>query len=82
MRDARDVRTTLTLEDDIYAAARAIARQRGVSLGQVISELSRQALRGETVARETRNNLRLFPKRNDARPVTPELVKQLLDEVD
>jgi predicted DNA-binding ribbon-helix-helix protein len=82
MRDAPGVRTTLTLEDDIYAAARALARQRGVSLGQIISELSREALRGETVPLETRNNLRLFPRRNDARPVTPELVKQLLDEVD
>ena len=70
------------LEDDIYVAARALAAQRRVSLGQVISELSRKGLQGKTVQPGTRNGLHLFPKRSDARPVTPSLVKDLLEEND
>lgn len=76
------MRTTLTLDDDIYAAARALAEQRRVSLGEVISELSRSGLHGNSSPSGIRNGLQLFPKRPDARPVTPDLVKQLLEETD
>lgn len=82
MRDNSSMRTTLTLEDDIYAAARALAEQRRIPLGRVISELSRLGLRGNALPSETRNGLRLFPKRPGASPVTPALVKELLEETD
>lgn len=76
------MRTTLTLEDDVYAVARALALQRRVPLGQVISELSRAGMKGDPLPAKTRNGLRLFPKRPDAQPVTTELVKKLLEETD
>jgi hypothetical protein len=38
------VRTTLSLDDDVLASARVLARQRGESLGAVISELARKGL--------------------------------------
>ena len=38
------MRTTLQLDDDVLAAARVLARQRRRSVGDVISDLARQAL--------------------------------------
>ncbi len=74
------MRTTLTLDDDILEAARAIAAARGVSIGEVISELARASLapRPETV--EVRNGIPLFPIRPGAGRVTPDIVRTLLDE--
>ncbi len=39
------MRTTLTIDDDVPEAARELASRRRRSLGEVISALSRQALR-------------------------------------
>lgn len=38
------MRTTVTLEDDVLTAARALAEARGISLGQALSELARRGL--------------------------------------
>ena len=38
------MRTTVTLDDDVYEAARARARASGKRLGRVLSEMARQAL--------------------------------------
>ncbi len=38
------MRTTLNIEDEIYEAARVLARTRGASLGAIISELARRGL--------------------------------------
>jgi len=40
----RGVRTTLTLQPDVYAAAQRLAKLSGQSLGDVISELARRGL--------------------------------------
>ena len=40
------MRTTLDLDDQVLAAARALARARGTSLGEAVSELARRGLRG------------------------------------
>lgn len=75
------MRTTLTLDDDVLASARALAAQRGVSIGTVVSEFARRSLAPSQPA-ATRNGIRLFPVRPDAGPVTPELVKTLAEDVD
>jgi hypothetical protein len=75
------MRTTLTLDDDVLASARALAAQRGVSIGAVVSELARRSL-ASSQPTATRNGIRLFPVRPDAGPVTPELVKTLAEDVD
>ncbi len=80
MRDAGCVRTTLTLDDDILASARALARQRELPLGTVISELARRGLSSDRTSISVRNGLRLFPVRAGAGTVTPEIVKRLLEE--
>jgi hypothetical protein len=73
------MRTTLDLEEDVLLAAKEIARQRGVTVGKVLSDLARKALTHE-VAGGTKNNLPLFPIQPDAGIVTLELVNHLRDE--
>ncbi len=73
------MRTTIDLEEDVLLAAKELARQRGVSIGKVLSDLARQAL-ARSEWRDTRNDLPLFPVQPDARVVTPELINQLRDE--
>jgi hypothetical protein len=73
------MRTTLDLEEDVLLAAKEIARQRGVTVGKVISDLARQAMTRQS-AGSTRNGIPLFPVREDAGVVTLELVNKLRDE--
>ena len=40
------MRTTLDLDDTVLAAARSLARAKGVSIGAAVSELARRGLRG------------------------------------
>ncbi len=40
------MRTTVDIDPDVLAAARALARRRNTSIGQVLSQLARQALTG------------------------------------
>jgi hypothetical protein len=47
------VRTTLDIEDDVLAAAKELARQQGISAGQVVSKLLRSALSGEPPAQRS-----------------------------
>lgn len=73
------MRTTLTIDDDVLAAARALAERREETLGAVVSDLMRQALRPPEQVFETRNGIPLLPVRGNA-VVTPELVKALFED--
>lgn len=75
------MRTTLTLDDDVLASARALAAQRGVPIGTIISDLARRGL-APVQPTAIRNGIRLFPVRPDAGTVTPELVKTLSEDID
>lgn len=75
------MRTTLALDDDVLDAARALARQRGISLGAVISGLARAALRASVpVQRQQRSGLPLLPVNTPGAVVDLKLVNQLRDE--
>ncbi len=39
------MRTTVTIDDDVLAVARALAERQGTSLGRVLSELARRGFR-------------------------------------
>lgn len=84
MFDARWLmRTTLSLDDDVLDAARALARQRGVSVGEVISGLARAALRTAVPSQTTpkqRSGLPLLASKAPAAVVDLQLVNQLRDE--
>ena len=75
------MRTTLSIDDDVLAAAKTLAAQQHKSVGEVISSLSRQALRPVATRAATRNGIPLLPVRKQSTPVTPELVNQLRDEL-
>lgn len=75
------MRTTLSIDDDVLAAAKAMASLQHKSVGEVISALTRQALRPSKPSGNTRNGIPLLPVRAGATPVTPELVNQLRDEL-
>jgi len=73
------MRTTLIVDDDVLKAANRIAEARGTSVDTVISDLARRGLALATSG-TTRNGIRLFPVREGAGPVTPDIVRRLLDE--
>lgn len=75
----RIMRTTLNIDEDVLLAAKEIAKQRGATVGEILSELARQALTHEAKT-TTRNDLPIFPIQPDAGIVTLELVNQLRDE--
>ena len=75
------MRTTLTIDDDVLAAAKGLAARQHKSVGEVISAMSRQALRPAAARRKARNGVPLLAVRAGAAPVTLEIVNQLRDEL-
>lgn len=73
------VRTTLTIADDVLEAAKAIARERGVSVGDAISDLARRSLQAPQPGGR-RNGVPLLPTRKPETVVTLEMVNALRDE--
>ncbi|MBM3499600.1 MAG: CopG family transcriptional regulator [Armatimonadetes bacterium] len=72
------MRTTLDVDDEVIAAVRSLARQRGRTMGQVVSDLVRQAL-APRPAQEVRNGVPLFAPPPGRGPATMELVNALRD---
>jgi hypothetical protein len=74
------MRTTLAIDDDVLVAAKAIARQERRSVGDVVSDLARRALR-RPQAPTARNGIPLLSIRDEAAVVTLETVNMLRDEL-
>jgi hypothetical protein len=75
------MRTTLAIDDDVLAAAKGLAARQRRTVGEVISALARQALKPAEPGAASRNGVPLLPIQPGATPVTPELVKQLDNEL-
>jgi hypothetical protein len=75
------MRTTLNLDDDVIETARLLAAQQRRPLGVVVSALIRRAVEPPPKPAAERNGIPLFPVARGARPVTPEIVAELLDEI-
>lgn len=75
------MRTTLAIDDDVLAAAREMAATERKSVGEVISDLARKAMRPAPSARATRNGVPLLAVRPGTPRVTSELVRQLQEEL-
>ena len=73
------LRTALAIDDDVLAAARALAEQQKRSIGEIVSELARRSLH-RPVGRTERNGVPLLPITNPAARVTLEMVNELQDE--
>jgi hypothetical protein len=74
------MRTTIDIEEDVLHAAKEIARQRRMTLGQVLSDLARKSLTQRPPVSK-KHGLPLFPIKNDAGVVTLELVNHLRDKL-
>lgn len=75
------MRTTISIDDDVLAAAKELAAKERKTIGEVLSSLAREALRPQKPARRTRNGVPLLPVRPGVKPVTLELVNQLRDDL-
>jgi hypothetical protein len=75
------MRTTLTIDDDVLAAAKELATMEGKSVGEVLSALARRALRPVKTGRKTRNGVPLLPLKPNTQRVTSELVHRLREEL-
>ena len=67
------MRTTLNVDDDVLATARALAQERGITVGAALSELARRGSRPRSAAMD-----RLIPGfvvDPDSPPITPEMVR-------
>ena len=74
------MRTTLKLDEDVLAAARALAQQQDKTLGEVVSELARKGLVPPASAPQYRNGIRLMPVRPGATPMTLDQINALRDD--
>ncbi len=73
------MRTTLDLDFDVLQAAKEIGASRGVSAGQVVSELVRKAL-ASPATKKVRNGVPLLSRKAGSPPLTMAAVNQLRDE--
>lgn len=75
------MRTTVTLDDDVLAVARALAERRRMSLGRALSELARRGFRtGAATAKRKREPGTVFAVDPDAHPITNEDVHRSLSD--
>ncbi len=73
------MRTTLNLDEDVLRVAKRLASERGQSIGRVVSEGFRQALRPAGAAAAERNGIPQLRRRAEGQVVTPDLVRELLE---
>jgi len=83
------MRTTVTLEPDVYELATLYAKGRGVTLGTALSELARKGAEAHLDKKSISQNLvrgpkgmLMFPPRTDGRVITTEMVRAALEEYD
>jgi hypothetical protein len=78
------MRTTVTLDDDVYEAAQARAQATGKRLGRVLSEMARQALqpserRSKRSAKES-SRFPVFEVPENARLIPASRIQKALDD--
>jgi len=73
------MRTTLDLDDDLLATVRQLARQQGLTIGQLISELARQSL-ATRAPLKVRNGVPLFVPKAAASKPNLRIVNKLREE--
>ena len=83
MLDVRgaEMRTTLTLDDDLLEIARQMAEAQSKTIGKVVSSLLRKALTPPSIPPSYRNGILLVPRHEGAPPSTLEMIKRLDEEM-
>jgi hypothetical protein len=75
------MRITLSIDDDVLIAARERAYLERKTIGEVISSLARKGLCPPQPVEVVRNEIRLLPVQPGVGISTPELIRQLMDEL-
>ncbi|MEO8907983.1 MAG: hypothetical protein ABI310_07900 [Microbacteriaceae bacterium] len=74
------MRTTLDIKDSVLSAAKAIARDEGISVGEAVSRLALAGLAPrETVVDARATGFPIFQPDVDAAPITIDLVNENRD---
>src|SRR5437016_14621402 len=73
------MRTTLSLDDDVFRAVKAYAESRDVAIGKAVSELVRRGLHAPLQTRVV-NGLHVVELPSGSPAITAEDVKKLQDE--
>ena len=73
------MRTTIDLDEDVLKVAKHLAQERAQSLGRVFSDLARQALQPAPQPKARSGVIPVLPRKPGARPVTSQMVKDLLE---
>ena len=77
------MRTTLRLDDDVLRAARSLARTERKTVGQVVSELARRGLAPRPKRPSGRHSpVPVFDVSPEAPPLTPEMVREALEDAE
>lgn len=76
------MRTTLRIDEDVLRAARSLARADGRTVGEVLSELARRGLQPAPPKRRTRSGLPVFDVPAGTAPLTPEMVREALEDAE
>ena len=74
------MRTTVTIDDDVLAVARALAERRRSSLGSALSELARRGFKGNPAESDGKGGVPVFRVSVDAGPITSDDVYRALNE--
>jgi len=75
------MRTTLSLDDDVFQVVRSYAESRSLALGKAVSELVRKGLASPT-STHTVNGIQVFDVPRDSRRITSKRVKELESELE
>jgi hypothetical protein len=70
------MRTTISLDDDVFEVIKTYAENRSLAMGKAVSELVRRGLSAPVKTRVV-NGLVVFDVPEGSEPVTSEFVKQL-----
>jgi len=73
------MRTTVNLDAEVLRTVRSLGRERGESLGTVISALVREALRPPDQV-TYKGDFPVFQVREGSPPITPEMVESALED--
>lgn len=77
------MRTTLTVDDDVYEAARALAESERVPIGRVLSRLARRGLAPKGgPGKQSRRGFPVVGLPKGSPPVTAETVRRALEQDD
>jgi hypothetical protein len=76
------MRTTLTIDDELIAAARSLARANSITLGEAVSELIRRGLSASSEENQSvlDSGFPVFTVKSGAHPITLEDIKRAEDD--